>query len=306
MSLGILIVKNVDLNLLVTFDAVMTERNLRKAGERLGRSQPAISQAIGRLRDVTGDKLFDRTPSGIAPTARAEVLWADIRDPLAQLRNALMTSEFNPSDQRGEIVFGLSDDARILFWPSLAKTILDQASQVTLRAIDCGHLKVWDDLESGRIDLALTVAGQPPPRFGARVLHQDEFVLLLKNSAKPPKTAKAYASLRHLALVFSDERPAYADEALATEGEGRHVVARVSRFDALPELVKSLDAVVALPRFIAAHFARLHDLALAPLPVPFPPAILKLCWHQKNRNDEQHKWLRELSLKTVTKSLTEL
>ncbi|MEM7663280.1 MAG: LysR family transcriptional regulator [Pseudomonadota bacterium] len=296
--------KHVDLNLLITFDAVMTERNLRKAGERLGRSQPSISQSVARLRDITGDHLFERTSSGVLPTARAEILWNDMRDPLAELQKALIPSEFNPAEQSGELTFGLSDDVRILFWPNLAKSIIDQAHRVTLRAIDCSHLTVWDDLASGRIDLALTVAGQPPPRFAARVLHQDEFVLLLNNDATPPKTATEYASLRHLALVFADERAAYADEALGAEGKTRHVVARVSRFDALPELVNRLDAVVALPRFIASHFAKQYGLKVAPTPVPFPPAILKLCWHEKNRNNDQHKWLRELSLETVIRSLT--
>ncbi|MGF1463558.1 MAG: LysR family transcriptional regulator [Maricaulaceae bacterium] len=296
--------KDVDLNLLITFDAVMIERNLRKAGERLGRSQPSISQSVARLRDITGDQLFERTASGITPTARAEVLWNAIRDPLARLRAALAPSTFDPSEQVGEAVFGLADDVRILFWPTLARAITDQAQKITLRAIDCSHMTVWDDLASGRVDLALTVAGQPPPGFGARVLHQAEFVLLLKAGARPPKTAEEYASLRHLALVFADERPAYADEALRAEGQERHVIARVSRFDALPELVIALDAVVALPRLIAGHFAERYELSIASAPVPFPPAILKLCWHEKNRHDARHRWLRDLTIDTVGSRLS--
>ncbi|MEL6210702.1 MAG: hypothetical protein AAFR44_11105, partial [Pseudomonadota bacterium] len=92
--------------------------------------------------------------------------------------------------------------------------------------------------------------------------------------------------------------------ALGAEGKERHVIARVSRFDALPDLVKELDAVVALPRLIAGHFARAYDLALAPAPVPFPPAILKLCWHEKNRNNACHKWLRDLTIDTVGSRLS--
>ncbi|MEM8799504.1 MAG: LysR substrate-binding domain-containing protein [Pseudomonadota bacterium] len=292
-------IRDIDLNLLTVFDAVMAERNLRKAGERLGRSQPSVSQAVARLRDLTGDQLFERAPSGITPTARAEVLWSEIRDPLAELRKALLPSHFDPSEVVGETVFGLSDDARILFWPELARTLLQKAPGSSLRSVDTNHSSVWRDLDQGVMDLALTVAGQPPPGFGARILHQDEFVLLISPGAAPPQTPSDYAGLRHLALVFSEEQPAYADEALQALDMQRRVVARSSRFDTLPQLVRELDAVVALPRLIAGYFAAHHDVALCPLPVPFPPAILKLCWHEKKRNNTHHKWLREVAVRHV-------
>lgn len=295
--------RTIDLNLLIVFDAVMAERNLRKAGERLGRSQPSISQAVARLRDVTGDQLFERTATGVTPTARAEVLWGEIRDPLATLRRVFVRAEFDPAVLTGETVFGLSDDVRILFWPRLASTISAAASQVTLRAIDTNHTNVWQQLRDGTVDLAITVAGQPPAGLGARILQQDEFCLLMRKDAAAPKTAEDYAGRRQLALVFGEEQPAYADEALGAEGMDRQVVARVSRFDALPDLVRELDAVVALPTLIATHFAQLYDLACADLPVPFPPAILKLCWHEKHRNDERSRWLREKAVSVISECL---
>ncbi len=148
------------------------------------------------------------------------------------------------------------------------------------------------------------MAGQPPPGFGARILRQDDFVLLHRPDTAPPKTPEDYAARRHLAIVFSNEQPAYADEALGALGMERRVVARVSRFDALPDLVGAIDAVVALPRLIATHFAERHRLALSDLPVAFPPAILKLCWHEKNRNDPKHMWLRNLIIDTTSGHLS--
>jgi len=273
--------REIDLNLLIVFDAVMSERNLRRAGERLFRSQPAISQSIGRLRHITGDRLFDKVPTGIEPTARAEVLWGEIRAPLAQLRRTMGNTEFDPSSLVGELVLGFSDDARITLWPSIAESILSMAPNVTLRLVDVDHTNVWQGLKSGTFDLAVTVTGQPPPGMGARIAHQDEFVLLQRADRKPPKTPQQYAALNHLAIVFSVEQPAYADEALEASEQSRKVVARVSRFDALPDLVLKLDAVVALPSRIASHFARDDLLQITKLPVDFPPAILKLCWAAK-------------------------
>jgi len=292
--------REIDLNLLIVFDAVMSERNLRKAGERLGRSQPSVSQSVARLRDITRDQLFDKVPTGVLPTVRAEVLWAEIRDPLATLRAALVQQEFDPSAMIGELVIGLSDDVRILLWPELAMQILQQAPNVTLRVLDTNHLRVWDDLRSGRIDIALTVANQPPPGLGARIVHHEDFVLLHNPEQAAPQTAETYAQLRHLALVFGDEQPAYADEALGAEGMDRRVVARVSRFDALPDMVKNLDAVVALPNLIANHFATQAGLTCSPLPIAFPPAILKLCWNERSRNDPRMAWLRECALECIT------
>ena len=283
---------NLDLNLLLVFDAVMSERNLRKAGERLGRSQPSISQAVAQLRDLTGDQLFDRSSTGVTPTVRAETMWAEIRDPLAQIRQTLTPSVFSPDKLIGECVFGLSDDVRILHWSRLAQRVHNAAPDMTLRAVDTNHTSVWQDLKRGRFDLALTVAGQPPPGFGAKILSQDQFCLLTTPDTAPPRTLEAYVERKHLALVFSDEQPAYADEAVGAHGLSRNVVARVSRFDALPGLIQALDAVVALPSAIANHFAKVHGLVTHPSPIELPPAILKLCWNAKNRNDLKHKWLR--------------
>lgn len=292
----------IDLNLLVVFDAVMTERNLREAGEKLNKSQPAVSQAVARLRDLTGDRLFDRIPTGISPTPRAEVLWAEVRDPLAQLRQTVSTTKFDPANITGEIVLGLSDDIRILYSQHLAKAIVAQAPDVTIRMLGTNHTSVWTQLRNGTFDVALTVAGQPPAGFGARILSQDDFVLLHRKDRKAPKTVKEYAACRQLALVFDEEQPAYADEALEAAGEARHVVVRTARFDALPPLVAELDAVVALPRAIATWFAETYGLDTSPLPLPFPPAIKKICWNQKTRNDPQNTWLRGLVSDVLTEA----
>jgi DNA-binding transcriptional LysR family regulator len=136
-------------------------------------------------------------------------------------------------------------------------------------------------------------------------VHQDDFVLLHQEGLAAPTTAKTYASLRHLALVFGDEQPAYADEALGAEGMDRRVIARVSRFDALPDMVRELDAVVALPAMLAQHFATQYGLAYSPLPVPFPPAIVKLCWNEKSRNDPRHTWLRNRAVSCVKQKVEE-
>lgn len=159
--------RNLDLNLLLVFDAVMSERNLRKAGERLGRSQPSISQAVARLRDLTGDQLFDRSSTGVTPTARAETMWAEIRDPLAQIRQTFTPSVFSPDKLVGESVFGLSDDVRILYWSRLAQRIHYAAPNMTLRAIDTNHTSVWQDLKRGKFDLALTGVFQRPQSLQA-------------------------------------------------------------------------------------------------------------------------------------------
>jgi len=294
-----------DLNLLVVFDAVMTERNLRLAGERLNRSQPAVSQAIARLRDITGDRLFERIPTGIAPTPRAEILWSEVRDPLSQLTHTMTASDFDPVRITGEIVLGLSDDIQIMFGADIAAALVEGAPNATVRLLGANHTSVWDELGKGIYDLAITVAGQAPPGFASRILHQDQFVLLHRADSAPPKTAEAYAKCQQLALVFSEEQPAYADEALEAEGQQRTVLVRTSRFDSLAPMVKRLDAVVALPLLFANYLSDDEELKASPLPIQFPPAITKLCWNQRTRNDQQSIWVRDLVFETLNQEIAD-
>lgn len=289
----------IDLNLLVTFDAVMAERNLRRAAERLGRSQPAVSQAIARLRDLLGDRLFAKIATGVEPTPRAEALWREIRDPLRTIALAVDHRGFDPQEARGELVLALADDVQELCLADIFAALQAQAPRLALRAIETDHRTIWDMLQSGLADLAVSVAGPPPRALGARILGELPFVLLHRADQIAPRSLEDYLAARHVAVGFADRTRGYTDERLASLGHEREIVATTPRFASLPDLVRRSGALATLPRPIAEHYCRTPGLLTSPLPFELQAVPLRLGWHLRRRTDPLNEWARAIVAECV-------
>lgn len=285
--------KQLDLNLLLVFDAVMTERNFRRAAEKLGRTQPAVSQSVRRLRDVFADPLFLKAPEGATPTPRAEELWRALCEPLAAVRRAAAPDTFEPSTVEGEIALALSDDLELLALPEVAKRLAEAAPRLSLRAIEADHQSAARLLAEGAADLCLTVA-EPARGLVREELYRQPFVILHKRGAKAPSTLAAYCALRHVAVAFSGGAPGYTDRRLAELGRTRRLVATSPRFAALPGLVSATDAVATLPAPVARLLARRWSLAVSPVPFDLPAVPVCLLWHERRRRDPRTLWLRDL------------
>lgn len=292
-----------DLNLLVVFDAVMAERNLRKAAERLHRSQPAISQSVARMRQVFGDVLFEKVATGVQPTPRAEALWAEMREPI-QCLSRLMTGEgFDPRTAKGEIVLGLSDDVHELCFASTASAVRKQAPGLKLRVIEIDHQHVWDAVKSGEVDLAVTVAGQPPRSIGAKVLLEQTFVLVVRSDVSPPTTLEKYLKATHVAVGFRDRERGYTDERLASMGKERDILAWTPRFSSIRDLVIRLGAIATMPEPIARTFEAVGGVTLANVPFDLQPVPIRMAWHERRRNDALNAWLRKLMSENVKREM---
>ncbi len=282
-----------DLNLLVVFDAIMAERNLRLAAERLGRSQPAVSQSVARLRDILGDRLFEKTPKGVKPTPRAEALWLEIRDPLHLITQTLTHSEFDPATVETEIKLGLSDDVHEIAFAHLVSRLQGSAPGLVLRVREVDHRSVWQEVDEGRVDLAVSVAPAPPRGLGNAVLFQQPFIVLHRLDLAPPATLDAYLASTHVAAGFRDEDVGYTDLRLAGMGHRRRVIAWTPRFASIPDLVLQTGAVATMPEPIARHHARRLELGLAALPFDLDPVPVRMCWHERRRTDPLNAWFRD-------------
>lgn len=216
---------NPDLNLLVVFDAVMRERNLRRAAERLNRSQPAVSQSVARLRDIFADQLFRRTPAGVEPTPRAEALWEGIREHVEGLRNQLVTEIFDPREACGEVRIGLADDVHALGFSDLVSNVRAGAPGLVLRVVETDHQSVWHQVRTGLIDAGVTVAGPPPRGLAGKVLANQKFVVLHRSDIAPPTTLDAYLVREHVSVSFSEGDKGYVDQRLEALGRQRNVIA---------------------------------------------------------------------------------
>jgi DNA-binding transcriptional LysR family regulator len=293
-----------DLNLLIVFDAVMQERSVTRAGSRIGLSQPAMSHALNRLRHMLKDDLFVRTPQGMVPTSRAEMLAQPLRNALSEMQHALEPAAFNPSASDRRFAVAVNNYAAAVLAPPLVAAVSAAAPSVYLNLLPSGTLDIVDRLDRGDLDLALGSLASPGERFAASALVEDEFVMVMRRghpASRGKLTAKAFAALPHLEISSSREDTSFIDGWLGELGLARRIALRAPYLSAAPILVQS-DAVVTLSRRIAQEFIRNHPLELRKPPYASPRVRTMMLWHRRLDRHPAHRWLRDVIL-SMTKSL---
>src|ERR1700676_194716 len=218
-----------DLNLLIVFDAVMEERNVTRAGGRIGLSQPAVSHALNRLRYMLKDELFIRAPQGMVPTPRAEQLWVPLRRALSEMQLALEPETFVPQVATRTFVLAVNNFAAVLLAPSLVTAVASAAPGIRL---DVGPSALRDMpslLDRGELDLAIGTFVDTGERFARASLLEDSFVVALRSdhpAARRKLSAEALAALSYLEISSSGEDASFVDSWLGTQGLARHITHR--------------------------------------------------------------------------------
>src|SRR5579863_228767 len=193
-----------DLNLLIVFDAVMQERNLTRAGERLGMSQPAVSHALARLRHALKDDLFVRSPEGMRPTPRAERMVGPVRAALQELQVTLEADEFDPSGSSREFAIAANNYAARAVIPMLVHRVAKVAPSVVLDVRPIGLLNVLDQLDNGVVELALSSLVEGGDRFKCVGLLDDEYAVVLSNDHPDVATElslEQFSALPHISIT---------------------------------------------------------------------------------------------------------
>src|SRR6266404_101465 len=162
-----------DLNLLIVFDAVMQERNVTRAGEKVGLSQPAMSHALNRLRHMLKDELFVRTPDGMVPTPRAELLAQPLRSALSEMQLALEPAVFDPAASDRRFLLALNNYAAVVLAPPLVAAVSAAAPTVRLDLRPSGTLDIIDRLDRGDLDLTVGSMASAGERFATTRLLED-------------------------------------------------------------------------------------------------------------------------------------
>ncbi|HEX3573174.1 MAG TPA: LysR family transcriptional regulator [Rhodopila sp.] len=284
-----------DLNLLVVFDAVEQDRNLTRAGTRLGMSQPAVSHALARLRHLLKDELFVRTPSGMRPTPRAERMVGPIRAALQELQVTLEADEFDAADASNTFTIAANNYAARAVVPALAHRVSQLAPSVVLDVRPIGMLHVLDQLDGGGVQLALTSLTEGGDRFKCVGLLEDEYVVLLGDrhpvANLPDLSIERFAALPHIAITSSGDDTNFIDDALADHGLTRFIPAKVPLHALIPVLINS-GALAVMPRRAAADLMAFCPVVMRPLPFPSPRVGLSMIWHRRLDNHPAHRWLR--------------
>jgi len=289
----------VDLNLFVVFDTVYTERNLTRAARVLHITQPAVSNALKRLRAAFGDPLFVRTPRGMAPTPVADNIAARVKEALHMLGMSLSEGEkFLP--RRSEKVFALAmhdiDEAVLL--PRLMERLQAVAPVVSLECVAVPRDELEQELASGSLDFALDVPLFSVPMLCRQLVSAERYVCAMRPghpSAREPLTLQRYLALDHIHVSTRRQGVGHVDRALERLGRARNIRLRMMSYMAAPQAVASTDLVLTIPRSLASMYG------LTTLELPFEVGTLDqyLYWHRNADEDRANVWMRELLLDTL-------
>jgi DNA-binding transcriptional LysR family regulator len=293
----------VDLNLLAALEALLEERNVTRAARRVGLSQPAMSNALGRLRALFGDELLHRQGPGMELTERGARLVPEVAAALAAIRRVLAPPPaFAPERAEREFVIGLTDYAEALLLPRVVARVARKAPGVVLRGARADNLFLApeQELAEGRFDLALGFFGPAPAPHGAlrgEALWRERNVCV--SAANHPRlkgravSEDGFLSERHVAVFYRRGGPGLMDSVLAGRGRARRVSFYTPHFSAVFGVLAESELVAAAPERLAKLYAKSLPLRLRALPVVFPEFEFAMLWHQRRQSDEGLAWLRE-------------
>jgi DNA-binding transcriptional LysR family regulator len=288
----------VDLNLLRVFDAVFQERHVTRAAARLALTQPALSNALARLRRLLKDELFVKTPAGVRPTDRAQRLAGPVRDALALIEAALAPERFTPESSTRVFRIAITDYAAAALLPNVTDRLQREAPQVALRMTPYQSERVLLDLERGEIDLGVGGFARSLDRFETFDLLRESPLLAVSKSCRfagqTRLSLEDYAALRHMLVSPFGEASGYIDEKLAALGRTRSVNLTVNQFLLAMRLVAPGDLAVILPQSLALEAAREHDLKLfvPPAELAAIELVTQMIWMRARSADPAHAWLR--------------
>jgi DNA-binding transcriptional LysR family regulator len=263
-----------DLNLLIVFDALMRERHVGHAAERLGLTQPAVSHALGRLRQLLGDPLFVRHARGVRPTVRAEALAGNIAPLLRGLENSLQAcARLDPATVERSVSIGGSDYAALVIAPLLSEQVRRQAPRLDLRFLPISADTALGGLRRREIDLAVGPVAAAPAGMRVTTLFTETLVLVARTghrAFREPLKPETYAKLQHLLVSPRGDTAGSVDQALREAGLTRRIAVTVPHFAAAPFIVGASDLVAVLPARVARRLAAAAGVAVHELPVAVP------------------------------------
>ena len=298
--------RTLDLNLLRVFDVAMTERNVTRAAERLSMTQPAVSNALRRLREATREDLFIAGSTGVTPTPHATALWPTVRAALGELRQALEPQAFDPGRDARTFTVATADANAALTVPRLAEQLQREAPQVDLRFMPLTSRDPRPLLEHGQADVALgffpdvaaaVAAAGVDSLFQLDALYDDAYVCVMRRehplSQKAAISLEDYCAADHLRVSFAGRPRGFVDEALALLGRERRVRITVQQFFTAGAVVHQSDLLTVLPLSFVAATGHAEGLAVRPLPFALPRIDVGLLWHRRHEHDAGQIWLRK-------------
>lgn len=291
---------SVDLNLLAAFDALAKERNVTLAANRVGLSQPAMSNALARLRRLFNDPLFVRTVAGMQPTPYAQQLEEPIARACELLEAALrVDAGFDPaSTTRKTFNFYLSEIGEIVFLPKILLGLQECAPAIGVKVSRVPEGGPHAAMEAGEVDLAIGIFPGLKAGFYQQRLYGDRFVCIARRQSGRSRSALSldeYVGAAHAVVASTGTGHDTAVERILWKQRlHRRIAVTVPHFMALPTIVAQTEAIATIPSRMAAALRWHPDIDVLDLPVPFPRMEIRQHWHERYHHDAANKWLRSL------------
>jgi DNA-binding transcriptional LysR family regulator len=297
-----------DLNLLRVFDEIMAERSLTRAAHKLSLTQPAVSNALQRLREALGDDLMKRSGQEMSPTPRALALWPAVREALGQLEGALVPGQFVPAQASNTFILAMADATAAKLMPGLLAAMDQTAPGVSIRVVPLTTRDPRRLLEDETLDLAIGYFPATMADLTARIqsgaavafsherLYSGEYVCVMRRDhplAKEALTLANFCAARHLLVSFSGRPFGFVDEALAAIGQKRRIVLTVNQFFTAGKLVAGSNLLTVLPRHFVNATGIADQLVLRELPFAMPLVHVDALWHHRVHRLTAHQWLHK-------------
>ena len=287
---------DIDLNLLVLFHHLMVERRVSKVAEQMGLTQPAVSNALARLRRIFGDELFLRTAAGMVPTPFAEQLAEPVGYALGMIHSGLnQRAQFEPASARRTMTIGMTDIGEIVFLPALIERLGREAPGVQLNTVRNTAVNLRDDMESGKVDLAIGLLPQLKAGFFQRRLFKQRYVCLFRRGHaldRPRLTLADYKAAEHLVIVAAGTGHGQVDELIQKAGIERTVRLTVPHFVSVGHILQRTPLLATVPERLAQTLTEPFGLAFRPHPVKLPEVPINVFWHAKMHRAPANQWLR--------------
>lgn len=290
---------NLDLNLLKVLDALISERNVTRAGTRLGRSQPAVSHALDRLRRLLGDELLVRGPTGLVLTSRAEALRGRVQETLQLMETCFGDAPaFDPATATGVLRLSTPDRLSLALMPPLLARLQQRAPGMALQVMTADRQQALDLLDTDRVDLSLGWLDGKPGHLQTEFLMNESLFCVFRRDHPIARRRgrfdiKTVLSYPHLVVSATGTGRAIFDDLLARRGLRREALVAVTNFTVVPQLLHNSEMIGVFTSLAADVFRRSFGLTTRPVPIDVGKISTNMVWQARHHADKKHHWLRE-------------
>jgi DNA-binding transcriptional LysR family regulator len=286
--------RQADLNLLVVFTAVAEERNITRAASRLLLSQPAVSRALLRLRDMFHDDLLIRTRNGYEPTPKGQRLLLELETMLPRLDRFMAGGEFDPAGEEVTFRIAATDLTASVLAPLLAKSVLSKPTKVSFDFVPF-HAGVYEDLDKGRLDLVFnTDDGTAPAHFSKEIFLEPDLVCVVSRRSRFTRaiTLKQYLAAEHVGTHAIGGIQSPLEKRLAEMGKKRRFRCVVSHHSVAIRVAAATDLIATVHNTMAIVESSNKAIKILEAPSVLGPLKILMTWHPRMQTDAAHVWLR--------------